>query len=63
MEKRKLTELFKVLLVIILFSILMTAFMFAYSTGNPEDIYNNILNSPIMILVNVFPIIFTTFLL
>lgn len=51
-----------VLLIICVFSFTIFSLMILYSTGNYRDIIFNITENPIILLLNVFPIFFTTFL-
>lgn len=62
MRERKISYILKATIIIAIFTLLMTFSMFLYSTANIVDIIQNIKNSPIIIFVNIFPIIFTTLL-
>lgn len=62
MKENKILNSFKVIIKIVIFSILMLGFMFMYSTGDLAGITYNIINTPIILVLNILPIVITTIL-
>lgn len=63
MKESKFKIFVKVILIILVFSFLMLGMMFLYSTGSGPNVVANLIDKPVLILLNLLPILVTTLII